>query len=439
MLNNMPIQSENQTDDVPYPDTYYAYEIGEIKQRAMLQSALVADVCVIGAGLAGLTTALELLRKGKKVVVLDAYRVAWGASGRNAGSVLAGFAEHADKIAARVGVEVADKLHQLSLDGVAYVNRQIADLNMPDVIEGKGRFSIYRHGNTDAALRFQKNGVEKFSQDITFYDTAKTREVLDSPKYRHALFLTDGLHIQPLRYALGLAQEIERLGGMIYENSAALNLTANAPGWTVGTKNGSVSANQVVLCTSAYDVKLYPKMSRAILRVATYVMATEPMAAQLDTAIRTDAVVSDTRRSGDYYRRLKNGRLLWGGRITTRKSQPAKLSKMLQNDVKSAFPQLNSLAISHVWSGLMGYTIHKMPLIGEYEKDLWVATAFGGHGLNTTAMAGDLIASALVEGDQRYKLFASFKPVWAGGLFGRVGVQLAYWLMRWRDQNDERR
>ena len=429
---------EDQTDKIPYPDTYYVFDIGHIEQRAQLQTAIEADVCVIGAGLAGLTTALELLRRGKTVVLLDANRVSWGASGRNAGSVLAGFAERADKITKRVGVETADKLHNLSLEGVAYIRQQIKDLNLTDVIEGNGRYSAYRHRDTAAALRFQKNGVQKFNQDITFCDTAKTREILDSPKYHHTLFLTDGLHIQPLKYALGLAKEIERLGGQIFENSRAINLLANNPGWSVFTKDGSVNAGQVVLCTSAYDFKLYPKVSRAIIPISTYAMATEPMAAQLDTAIKTNAVISDTRRSGDYYRRLKNGRLLWGGRITTRTGQPARLAKMLKSDVKSVYPQLKSVKLSHAWSGLMGYTTHKMPLIGDFEKDFWVATGFGGHGLNTTAMAGCLIASAIAEGDQQYKIFAPYKPVWAGGIFGRIGVQLTYWYMRWRDKMDER-
>ncbi|NJN81683.1 MAG: FAD-binding oxidoreductase [Caldilineaceae bacterium] len=132
-------------------------------------------------------------------------------------------------------------------------------------------------------------------------------------------------------------------------------------------------------------------------------------------------------------------RLIWGGRITTRRSEPSDLAQKLKRDMLSVYPQLQDMEITHAWAGTMGYAVHKMPLIRKLGDGVWCATAFGGHGINTTAMAGMLIASAIANDDDRYRLFAPFAPVWAGGFGSRVAVQASYWHMRLRDWIDERR
>ncbi len=418
-----------------YPGTYYAAEIGAIPRKSPHSQDITCDVCVVGGGLAGLTTALEVLRKGKSVVVLESHRVGWGASGRNGGSVSEGFAESAENIARKTGPQKAALLHQLSRDGAQYVRDQIEALKIEAAIEGQGVYGTVRHGNTDAAKRQADNDQDL---GVVFHDRTATRKILATKKYHHSLYIPDSFHIQPLRYVLGLAKEIERLGGQIFEASKAERLTKRNNHWCVLTKGGEVIAQDIVLCTSAYDFDLMPKISRAMLPIATYVMASAPMDDALDEAIKTTSFVSDTRRAGDYYRRLKNGRLLWGGRITTRKSRPVKLAGMLRDDVASVYPQLKNLKLTHAWEGLMGYATHKMPLIGRVEDGVWVATAFGGHGLNTTAMAGCLIAGAIADQDEKYRMFEDFRPSWAGGIFGRIAVQLTYWFMRYRDRRDER-
>ncbi len=426
--------SKNAKKALSYPDTYYVQDIGDIPQRAPLDGNVTFDVCVVGGGLAGLTSALELSRKGKTVAVLESHRVGWGASGRNGGLVLDGFAESYAKIEKKLGQTQAKQLHQLSREGANYVRTQIETLNIKGAFEGVGSYSAVRHANTADALEQVSAGRDR---NVEFRASDETRKILDSGRYHHLVFFPDSFHIQPLRYVLGLSAEIERLGGQIFEASKATGLEKKGLDWRVHTASGLITANHVVLCTSGYDFDLCPKVSRAMLPIATYIMATEPMAAKLDGAIKTTASVSDTRRSGDYYRRLKNGRLLWGGRITTRKSKPAKLAGMLSSDVLSVYPQLGRLKLSHSWEGLMGYTIHKMPLIGEIDEGLWAATAFGGHGLNTTAMAGCLVAKAIVEGDKQYQLFEPYKPIWAGGIFGQIVAQLTYWFMRWQDRRGE--
>jgi gamma-glutamylputrescine oxidase len=192
----------------------------------------------------------------------------------------------------------------------------------------------------------------------------------------------------------------------------------------------------VVYCVSSLDRTLHQPTGRAVLPVATYVAVTEPL--QQDV-IRTRSAISDTRRAGNYYRLVDEGRLLWGGAITTRVSEPAHLAERMKGDMVSVFPELGNPKIDYAWAGLMGYARHFMPLIGSDGQGQWWATAFGGHGMNTTAMGGILMARAIGAKDDEYRRFAPYAPQWAGGPFGRVGVQAGYWYMQLKDVIDERR
>jgi gamma-glutamylputrescine oxidase len=173
-----------------------------------------------------------------------------------------------------------------------------------------------------------------------------------------------------------------------------------------------------------------------VLPVATYVAVTEPL--QQD-AIKTSEAIADTRRAGDYYRLVDGGRILWGGRITTAIQEPRRLAEAMRGDMLSVYPQLGSPRMEYAWPGLMGYALHKMPLIGRDQEGQWFATAFGGHGLNTTAMGGLLIARAIALKDDEYRRFTPFAPRWAFGQLGRAGVQSSYWWMQLRDRLDEKR
>jgi glycine/D-amino acid oxidase-like deaminating enzyme len=175
---------------------------------------------------------------------------------------------------------------------------------------------------------------------------------------------------------------------------------------------------------------------RAVLPVATYIAVTKPL---VQNAIVTRAAIADTRRAGDYYRVVDEGRILWGGRITTQVSPPTRLAERMKGDMIATYPALGNPRIDYAWSGVMGYALHKMPLIGRDQEGQWFATAFGGHGLNTTAMAGLILASAIADGDDSYRRFISFAPKWAYGQLGRLGVQGSYWLMQLRDKRDESR
>ncbi len=420
-----------------YPDSWYRATSATAPGWPAFEGSGKCEVCVIGGGLAGLSTALELAERGRSVTLLEAKRVGWGASGRNAGFVLPGFALGSEQVARRLGKEAAQALYRLSEEGAESVRRRVAALD-PTLLLGEGFILAMRVADEAGTRRYAETLARDYGRETEVWPAERARRVLASPRYHEALYDPAGFHIHPLNYCLALAGAAARAGATLYEESPVQRLAAAGSGWRVETARGALEAEQVVLCTSGYGRGLWRPLDSALLPVATYIAVTPPLGPVLDRAVATPAAIADTRRSGDYYRRVDRDRLQWGGRITTRQSQPSRLGERMAGDLAAVYPQLGRITMDHAWSGLMGYALHKMPLIGRLAPGLWVATAFGGHGLNTTAMAGRVIATAIAEGDDTWRRFAPYGLRWAGGPFARIGLQATYWAMQARDRWDER-
>jgi gamma-glutamylputrescine oxidase len=417
---------------VDLPLSWYESTV-QRKNHAACVGRVEADVCVIGGGLAGLTTALGLVRLGKSVVLLEGQRVAFGASGRNGGFVSNGFASGVENIAARIGQAEAAALYDLSRRGTEYV-RNLINTHEPSIMMGKGLRVCVRFQDGGALARHGELLRGTFNENVRALKASETRQHLATDRYFDSLYFPDAFHIHPLRYSLLLAKLCHQAGVAIYEMSGARRVEKTATGFVVSTDQGAVWAGAVVHCVSALDRQLHKPSGRALLPVATHIAVTAPLEQEV---INTTAAISDTRRAGNYFRVVDEGRILWGGRITTQQAEPRQLADVMLQDLKQCFPKLKQPAIDFAWSGSMAYALHKMPLIGRDPEGQWFATGFGGHGLNTTAMAGELIAQAIAAGDDTYKRFAAFPPGWAFGPFGHLGVQATYWGMQLRDRFDE--
>jgi gamma-glutamylputrescine oxidase len=420
-----------------YIDCHYARTRADQTCRPFLDGTLATGTVVVGGGLAGLTIALELARGGHSVVLLEGRRIGWGASGRNGGFCGPGYALGHDGIARIVGLETARELMALSREGVDYVADNLAAFGSPVDPRRRGHISA-RRVPARAELERYRDKMAALGVALSVQGIEETRAQLKSPFYYESIVEPTMFAMQPLDYALAMAREIERLGGKVFENSPALSTGRFGASHLVATPRGKVSAHHLVICTGGYTGRLVPALRRAMLPIATYAMASEADAALLDGAIATPKCISDDRRAGDYYRRTADGRLIWGGRITARTRDPGDLAALLRRDMIEVYPQLAGLRIECAWSGLMAYARHYMPQVGRLDEGLWYCTAFGGHGLNTTAAAGGLIAAAIAEGDDRYQLFAPFGLAWNGGPLGPAAAQLTYWKLQLQDWWAER-
>lgn len=421
--------------------SYYRATLPPIAERPALQGRAEAEVCVIGGGFAGLNTALGLAeRGGAGVVLVEAQALGHGASGRNGGFVFGGYSRGEDALLRELGPERARALYAGTTDAVELIRTRIHRHGLDcDAVEAG---VIWANWFRDPQLLRSRQRLlaEAYGADWRWLAQDELRALVRSPRYHDGLFEPQAFHFHPLKYAHGLAMLAERAGVAVHERSPAISLRRDGALWRVGTPQGEIAARQVVLACGGYLAGLRARVDAGVMPIATYVMVTEPLHARLDEALRTRAAVYDTRFAFDYYRPLPDTRLLWGGRISVLDRSPAAVERLLRRDLLKVFPQLQGVRIEQAWSGLMSYARHQMPQIGQVEEGLWLAQAFGGHGVAPTTYAGEVLASAIAQGDPRWREFERYGLVSALKPAGLLGAQLSYaWAQlkdHWKDWNE---
>lgn len=425
-------------EGTPHGPTWYAGTMVAAPGRTALSFDLDVDVCVVGGGLAGLSAAREIARRGWSVAVLEARRIAWNASGRNCGFVIPGFAETMDLVVRRVGLDHAKSLWALSEVGVEYVRSTIRETGMPGVDPVDGWLKVSKADDAEHDLALIKLYGQEFGAEVEGWPTERVRAVLKSDHYFHGIHLPRAFNIHPLNYALGLAAAAEAAGVRIFEDTPVLAIDPEGVRKRIVTPSARLRALHIVLAGNVHLGALQPRLSRTLLPMWTYLVTTEPLGPRLDAAISYRGGVTDTDRADNHYRIVGDNRLLWSGRMTTWEADPKWFVRKLRADLQAVYPQLGKVEIEHVWSGVMGYALHRMPQIGEFSPGMWIASGFGGHGINTTAMAGTVVARGITEGDDAWRLFLPFEFVWAGGAIGRAAAQVSYWWFSHRERSKAR-
>jgi len=433
--------TKQQKSDGELQSCFYADDMQGNKRHAgaVLQHDLRLDVAIIGAGYAGLTTASGLLQRGAgDLAVFEADDVGAGASGRNGGFIMAGYSLPPDALIRQLGAVAAERLYQLTVTAQQAIKTRIRGQAMDCDLVADGIVLADRFRRPQQLRNLQYLMNEQLNADWQWLEPGQLRDKVRCERYYCGLYEPQGAHFQPLAYAHALADQVVKDGGRVYTHSRCMQVSRVAGQWQLRMRcNGTeflVCCDKLVICCGGYINGLKVPQATGILPIATYMVATEPLQDELEEILPADVAVYDNRFAFDYYRKSRDRRLLWGGRISTRLRSRAWIAARLHADMVALYPQLRQVRISHAWGGLMAYTRNSMPEIRHHGDGHWSAIGFGGHGVATTALAGELLAAGICGEHDRYEYFDRYRARSVYGPAGTVAAQLYYWVQQCRDQ-----
>jgi len=391
--------------------------------RSRLSFDLDVDIAVVGAGLAGLTVALEAARLGASVAVLEGRHIGWNASGHQLGTVMPGFGLPIGELIARIGFEDTRELWALSREGAEYVRATASEELIPGIALSEGALEVSNVEAGDQLIsRLQMLG-EDFETEVEGWQVDRVRAELKTDHYFHGVYYPKAFQIDGRKYVHGLAALARRAGARIFEDTPVVSVDPSGIRKRIVTPSARLRASHIVLAGNVHLGAPLRRLSETLLPVWRYAAVTAPLGERLAEAITFRGSVTDT-DGIDHFRIVDGDRLMWASPETTWAARPVRFAGAIQRRIRAIFPQLGSVGIAEVWGGAVGQTVHGMPQIGQLRRGLWVASGFGRQGLNTTAMAGQLIARSILRGDERWRLFSPFELVWAGGATGRVAGQV---------------
>ena len=418
-------------------DSWYAASTPPQPPRPALQGDVDTDICVIGGGIAGCSTALHLAERGYRVVLLEAHRVGWGASGRSGAQAIPGIACGQHKLQALVGDADARRIWDVSVEGLRLQRELIARHGIDcDLRTGQMHVAIKPRQERELREEVATLHGEYGYDSIRMVEREELRAILASDRYIAGNYDSAGGHLHPLKYTQGLAAAAERAGVRLFEDSRALAYARVAGTLEVTTATGRVRCRSLALCGNAWLGPFAPALSRKIMGVGTYIVATQPLGAERAAAlIRNDAAVTDINWVIDYFRRSADHRLLFGGRVSYSGLDPLGTRRATRARMLAVFPQLADADIEHAWGGYVDITMNRAPHFGRLETDVYFLQGFSGHGIALTGVAGKLLAEAIGGTAERFDLFARIphRDFPGGAALRRPALVLAMLWYRMRD------
>ena len=399
-----------------YPASYYAATATPNDITPALRGEVKADVCVIGGGYTGLSAALHLAEKGLDVVLLEAHRIGFGASGRNGGQVGSGQRLEQATLEKSVGKDDARKLWIIAEQAKALV-RDIAAKHAPD--------AHYKPGISHAVwstseLAHEARNTEKLARDygydqIRMLDREEIADLSGSESFAGGSLDMGAGHVHPLNLAIGMANAARAAGTRVFENSAVHHIEPG-PKVTVQTDKGRVVADHVVLATNGYLGGLDRKVAARVMPINNFILATEPLGDRWKDILPTDVAVADSKFVVNYWRRSDDDRLLFGGAETYGYRFPHDIAALVRKPMLTIYPQLADARIDYAWGGTLAITTNRMPHFARPRPGLWSASGFSGHGVALATMAGKSIAEAIAGDAGQFDVMASLKkPAFPGG------------------------
>ena len=388
--------------------SYYAASAHAAPARPVLEGAVECDVCVVGAGIAGCSSALHLAQAGLSVVVLEQHRVSWGASGRSGGQALFGIAAGQAKLERLIGAADARAVWNVSVEALALMRDLIARYSIDcDWTEGFLYTAVKERQVRELQAELSELRERLDYPSARYVARAELRELLATDRYLGALYDSNSAHLHPLNYTLGLARAAEQHGARIFESTRAISFSPASAQVRVQTPKGEVRARFLVLCGNVYLGDAAPALAAKIMAVATYIVATEPLGEErARQLIANNAAVSDMNWVLDYFRRSADHRLLFGGRVNYSGLKSFDAPGATRVRMLRVFPQLADVRMDYAWGGHVDITLNRAPHFGRLAPNVYFLQGFSGHGIALTGIAGKLVAEAIRGTAARFDVFA---------------------------------
>jgi gamma-glutamylputrescine oxidase len=411
------------TNTSQHTRSYYAATTDAGEGYEKLVGAIESDIAVVGGGFSGVNTALELAERGYSVVLLEANRLCWGASGRNGGQIIGGIGHNPAQFRRTIGDEGVLSIKEMGLECVDIIRERVAKYDIDCDL---------RWGYCDVALkpRHMRDLEKSFREEerphsLTLLDKTELKKYVGSDAYIGGLYDASGAgHVDPMKLCLGEAAAAVQLGTQLFEHSKVTKIT---PGErvTLHTETGSVNAKHAVFCGNAYMENLIPKLASRVLPASSCVIATESLSDELAHSILPmDVAACDPRTALDYYRRTADNRLLFGGLSNYTGLVPNNYEAVMQHKMLQIFPQLGDTKIEFAWDGQMGIGLNRMPQVGKVAENTYFMQAYSGHGVAPTHIMARITAEAIDGETRRHDLMSKIRhwPFPGGRYLRRPGL-----------------
>ena len=398
-----------------YPPSYYAATAAPLAPFAPLRGEVRADVCIVGGGYTGLSAALHLAQRGLSVVLLEAHRVGFGASGRNGGQVGSGQRLDQDEIERMVGMQQARRLWDLAEEAKALVRSLITDHAMPVTFHPGIAHACWHDREVSETYAYGEKLRRDYGYDqLEPLDRAGIRALIGSDAYKGGEIDRGAGHVHPLNYAIGLAQAAAKAGVSIHENSLVHAIDHGAQP-VVRTTKGHVRANHVILAGNGYLGGLEPKVAARVMPINNFILATEPLGDRAKEILSEPVAVADTKFVVNYWRLSEDNRLLFGGGESYGYRFPD-LIRAVRKPMLRVYPQLADTRIDYAWGGTLAITMNRLPCFIRPQPNILSASGYSGHGVAMATMAGKIMAEAIAGQADRFDLMASLPvPRFPGG------------------------
>ena len=422
-------------DSQPHPDSYYFASANRQTDYPEFSGTESCDVCVIGGGVTGLSSALHLSERGYRVILLEGNQIGWGASGRNGGQSIFGYSCEMSKIRSLVGVDDAKKLWDLSLESLELTRQLIHDHQIQcDWTDGQMHAAIKPRQHRELELWRAELSADYQYDHLELWTGNELKSKIITDRYLAGLYDSNSGHLHPLNYTLGLADAAEEQGVFIYEKTMVREVREGSR-IKVITSEGDVSCSYLILAGNAYLSGISGQIHKKLMPVGTYIGATEPLGEEKARELITNNMaVADINFVLDYYRLSADHRLLFGGRVSYSTVPPVQLAASMKSRMLKVFPQLSEAVIEYAWGGFVGITMNRAPHFGRIGKNIFYAQGFSGHGVALTGLAGKLIAESVAETSERFDLFSRIPHLsFPGGAYLRMPalvLAMAYYRIR---------